>query len=299
MLSIIIVNYKNEQKTIEYIKQEISKISLPHITIVVNNAATSDSDSTLVRELDADLVYDINKIPNKSKNCFIIHEDKNLGFAKGNNLGAEFCFTHFDIDYFLFSNNDIKLIDENVVEKLIEKMEENKEIGMIGPNIIGHSGEKQSPFPYSSFWDRYFWMYWLTPFLSKKKKENIFQLNYSEQAKEGYHYRIMGSFFMVRASDFKKCDMMDTNTFLFGEEMILTERIYNVGKKVYFVPCVTVLHDHNQTISKFIDQTKQYKIRFNSEAYYYKKYKDVNIISLLIGKYSYYLYLFLNNLIKK
>jgi GT2 family glycosyltransferase len=90
MLSIIIVNYKNEQKTIEYIKQEISKISLPHITIVVNNAATSDSDSTLVRELDADLVYDINKIPNKSKNCFIIHEDKNLGFAKGNNLGAEF-----------------------------------------------------------------------------------------------------------------------------------------------------------------------------------------------------------------
>lgn len=291
MLSIIIVNYKNEEKTIDYIKKEISKIITPHIVVVVNNSATDESNNFLCESLNANLINDIQKTIDTNKKYFVISHKENLGYAKGNNLGAEFSIKHFDISFFLFSNNDICFIDENVVEKLIERMNSNKEIGMIGPNIIGHDKKRQSPFPYATFWNRYFWMYWLTPFLTKSFKNKIFQLNYSEEAKEGFHYRIMGSFFMVKAIDFIECKMMDTNTFLFGEEMILTERLYNIGKKVYFLPTVSVLHDHNQTISKYIDLQKQYKIRFKSEAYYYSEYKNVNYLSILIGKYSYYLYL--------
>jgi GT2 family glycosyltransferase len=298
MLAIIIVNYKNEKKTIDYIKNEVCKVVVPHIVVVVNNSATEQSNHELCVALDVELIFDTSQTINKKSKYFVIAHSDNLGFAKGNNLGADFCYKHFDVDYFLFSNNDILFTDDNVVEELIKKMESNREIGMIGPNIVGHDGERQSPFPYASFWDRYFWMYWLTPFMSKKFKNKIFQLNYSDEAKEGYHYRIMGSFFMVRSIDFKNCGMMDPNTFLFGEEMILTERLYRVNKKVYYLPSVSVLHDHNQTISKFIDQKRQYKIRFVSESYYYQEYRKVGNLSLLIGKFSYYLYLNLISFIK-
>lgn len=298
MLSIIIVNYKNDKKTADYIKNEVCKINTPHTIIIVNNSATDESNHFLCDSLNAELVTDIKKTIDKNQKIFVVAHQENLGFARGNNLGAEFSLNHFHSDYFLFSNNDICILDDDVVEKMINKMEENKEIGMIGPNIIGHDQKRQSPYPYAPFWERYFWMYWLTPFLTKKYKIKLFQLNYSEEAEEGYHYRIMGSFFMVRAQDFVACEMMDKNTFLFGEEMILTERIHKIGKKVYFIPTVSVLHDHNVTISKFFDLQKQYKIRFSSEAYYYSKYRNVSRLSILIGKYSCNLYLKLIHLFK-
>lgn len=50
----------------------------------------------------------------------------NLVYAKGNNLGANFLLRHFDIDYFLFTNNDLRIVDVDVVEKLIDLRSERR-----------------------------------------------------------------------------------------------------------------------------------------------------------------------------
>ena len=60
--------------------------------------------------------------------------------------------------------------------------------------------------------------------MSLKRKQMRFNLNYAQNAQEGYHYKVMGSFFMLRAKDFFDCGEMDPHTFLFAEETILTER---------------------------------------------------------------------------
>lgn len=290
MLTVILVNYKGEMKTITYIKEELSKIQIPHLIVIVNNAATQESNDTLLHNLNATLVTDINIKPIDS-GCYVISCEDNLGFAKGNNLGADFSMKHFDISHIIFSNNDIRFIENDVVEALIKKIDSLPNIGVIGPNVIGTDGRKQSPDPYYPFWNRYIWMYWLTPFLSKKAKNKLFKLNYNQEALEGIHYRVMGSFFLVKSIDFVHCGMMDPNTFLFSEEMILSERMNSIKRYVYFYPKVTVLHEHNQTISKHIIQKKQYLIRFKSESYFYRKYKNVSLISIFLGKVTYLLYL--------
>lgn len=290
MIAVIIVNYRNETNTINYINNEICKIQLPHIIIIVNNSAIEETNTKLTKELNAILITDISTKPKYNK-CFVITNHANLGFAKGNNLGAEFAQKHFNINYILFSNNDIRFIDKNVVERLIDKISSLPNIGLIGPKVIGIDGKNQSPEPYIPFCQKYIWMYWLTPFLSKKQKIKFFKLNYSEDAKEGMHYKIMGSFFLVKIDDYMKCGMMDNNTFLYAEELILSERLKNTGKYTYYFPDVCVIHEHGQTISKHNNQKKMYLMKFKSELYYYQNYKHINCITALLGKFSCYLYL--------
>ena len=201
MIAIIIVNYRDEERTITYIKEELSKVKCPHMIVIVNNEATDETDNILISNLHAVLVNDTDSNPIAS-DCYVISQPENLGFAKGNNLGADFLLKHFDITHFLISNNDIRFINDDVVERLIEKLEALSDIGLIGCKVVGLDGVNQSPEPYFTFWNRYIWMYWLTPFLTSTKKTKIFQLDYSQKALEGEHYKIMGSFFIINALDF-------------------------------------------------------------------------------------------------
>lgn len=286
MFTIIIVNYKNEELTIQYIKKELSKIkSNPHV-VIVNNEATKCSDEKLCKSLNAILVEDIESAPIES-NCYVISTPMNQGFAKANNLAAKFSMRYLKTDFLLFSNNDIQIIDDDICERLIEKMKADPHIGMIGPKVVGLNGEYQSPEPFRNFLDRYCWMYLSTPFLSKEKKQKRFKIGYAANAEEGFHYKVMGSFFMLRTQDFMECGMMDPNTFLYAEEIILSERLKRIGKGVYYLPTVSIIHAHGGTTNKVLGHKGINRHLLDSETYYYKTYIKTPSWKILIGRLVY------------
>lgn len=272
MLGIVVINYKSDSLTINYVKNELSKIKCPRVIIIVNNAGTKDSDSLLCRELSAELVKDIDAFNFANSNTYIISSKNNLGFAKGNNLAVRFLQSHFSLKYLLFSNNDIQIVDSDVCERLIEKIECNDNIGIIGPKVVGIDGKYQSPEPYVPIADYFCWMYLATPFMSNKKKCKRFKLDYKENAQEGFHYKVMGSFFLLRMADYVACGMMDENTFLYGEEVILTERLRSINKKVYYYPEVCVIHAHGVTTKRYLGRKGINKYLIESMLYYYQEY---------------------------
>lgn len=291
-LAIIIVNYKNDLKTIEYVNDELSKLSSVYLLVIINNAASDESNDLLCKELNCSLQYEANLYFENSKR-FVISSNENLGFAKGNNLGATFAINFFAVKYLLFSNNDIRILQAESTNLLIEKMSENLDIGLIGPNCLDINGDSQSPRPYRSFFSKYIYTYWITFFISKRRKIELMEFDYALKAKEGYHYKLSGSFLLARAADFVKCGMMDPATFLYCEEEILTERMYKINKKAYYFPDVKVIHEHNQTVGKFINNKKKMELDFNSNAYYYKTYKKVNRFSIFLGKINHYFFFYL------
>ena len=282
-LGVIVVNYKREDLTINLVQKELSKIEAPHIIIIVNNSANKNSNTTLCNSLNAELVTNVSTLSSVEKKVYIIPASENLGFAKGNNLGAEFCRLHFNPDYLLFTNNDIQLKSKNVVEQLILKLQNLPDVGVIGPKVVGLDGKQQSPYPYRSCWDKHIWMYWSTLFYSAKKKREKFRLDYPQYAKEGFHYYVMGSFFIVRAIDFYNCGMFDPKTFLYAEELILSERMASINRKVYYYPNVTIIHAHGATTKKYSKDNINDWL-FESECYYYRKYRNTNILILYIGR---------------
>ena len=56
MLSVVIVSYKSNQRTIQYVREELSKVSSPCKVVVVNNSATPESNTELANTLKAEIV---------------------------------------------------------------------------------------------------------------------------------------------------------------------------------------------------------------------------------------------------
>ena len=125
-LGIVLVVYKSFQETIDYISNEISKITIPYKLVVVDNFSTIEESEKLANACGAILVEENKTIT--SSNMFLISKKDNLGYAKGNNLGAEFLKKEFDVQYILFSNNDLKLLDCNICQTLISKLEKVDDI---------------------------------------------------------------------------------------------------------------------------------------------------------------------------
>lgn len=264
MLGIVIVSYKSDDLTVRFIREELSQITLPHQVVVVANGADAAEAGRLAE-----------RIPEA-----VVLPAENKGFAAGNNLGVKWLEEQVHPTHILLTNNDIRFRSDQVVETLLQTALSHPEAGVVGPEIIGPDGKRQGPEPYLSLWDRYVWMYLSTPFLSAAKKRERFSLDYPSRAKAGYHYKLSGSFQLVDAAAFREAGMFDEGTFLYGEENILSDRMMGIGRRMYFEPSVTVLHESGQTIGRSYDFRRRSLMQFESMAYYYRKYRGSSRLSV-------------------
>lgn len=278
-LATIIVNYGTHDRTIQYVKEELPKCKLSQLVIIVNNAATEDSTSRISSALTACRIDDIVAPLDGSNghNIYVIHNPENSGYAKGNNIGVRFVYKHFDADYLLISNNDIVFLQDDVVERLIDKLKELPNAAVIGPKVVGHDGHCQSPYLYYSFW-REMVLYPFERFIPFLKLSNLNR----ENAESGYYHHVMGSFFVTKMPDFIKCGMMDEKTFLFYEEWILSDRMKNIGKKEYYLKEVAVLHDHGISMKHIPSKLVSRDFFLESGLYYYREYQNVNKYNILM-----------------
>jgi len=276
MIAVVVINYRDEQRTIDFVRNELSKISLPYRVIIVDNGSTPDSAAALKSVLEP-------------SGAVVLTSSENLGFACGNNLGAEYARDNFRPEQILFANNDIRFTDTDVVDKMAEKLSAVKEAGVIGPKVVGLDGKLQSPSPFIPFLDRHVWIYWTTPFTSRAWRNARFSLDYAEMATEGFHYIVSGCFFMVDARDFFECGEMDPNTFLYGEEMILSERMKKIGKQIYYLPSAAVVHEHGMTTTKYYNTLKIRQMKLESDSYYYRNYIGTPRWQIALARFTYFL----------
>ena len=186
MIGIVIVSYRSDDRTVSFVREQLSRVSEPHRIVVVDNGASAEEAAALAARIPEAIV-----IP-----------AENRGFAAGNNLGVRYLEQSVRPDYILFANNDIEFPESGVVETLVHTAEAHPEAGAVGPAVVGLDGKRQGPEPYHGLWKRCVWMYLCTPFLKTATKRRLFDLDYPEQATEGPHYKLSGSFMLVRTADF-------------------------------------------------------------------------------------------------
>ncbi|WP_321479830.1 glycosyltransferase family 2 protein [uncultured Bacteroides sp.] len=295
MIGIVVVNYKNEDLTIKFVNQELSKINSEKVIVIVDNESTSTSSEYLKSSLNAQFEDEALS----SSNLYVLRNNDNLGFAKGNNSAIEFLTNYYRCEFFLFINNDIVFKDNNAIDYLICKLNSfDKTISMIGPRVIGLDGCDQSPLYYVSIFRKWFWGLWLKSFFTNSSLNKVFGGEEFNKT-EGICYSIMGSCILVRASDFLEVDMFDEKTFLFGEEFILAERLKKKAKMIYYDSSTCVIHYHNQSIGKKFNSSQKLLLQFDSDSYYYRTYKNISLMSLFICKVSLFIRLFISKIMMK
>jgi len=274
-LGVVIVNYKSSEKTIDYVNTELSKISTENRVVIVNNSCSNRSNTLLAEGCGGEIV-DGKSAVNLHSRIFVIGVEDNLGYARGNNIGGRFLRRHFGVRYMLITNNDVKFLHEDVVEQLIGTLERCEDAGAVGPRVIGPQQSDQSPMKEMDVWRRIVVRSAIWPFLGLIFREGALS-DIVRDAPFGYYYRIMGCFFLVDASTFAAVDGFDEGTFLYAEEMILSERMKKIGKRMYYDPAVAVAHEHGHVVSKHMSGARSMRLRLESEFYCYKKYKNISL----------------------
>lgn len=134
-VGIVVLNYLNYEDTIECVESLFNLNYDNYEIVVVDNGSDNGS-------------YDI--LNNEFENCsnvYLLNAGKNLGYAKGNNYGIDFCRNELNSDHVMVINNDTIAEDENLLDVLVN----NKNEGIIlGPKIINLNGKNQNPLHYYS-----------------------------------------------------------------------------------------------------------------------------------------------------
>ncbi|MBU5689727.1 MAG: glycosyltransferase family 2 protein [Candidatus Aenigmatarchaeota archaeon] len=163
---------------------------------------------------------------------------KNIGFGKAHNFAIN--KIHGLSKYHLILNPDV-YFDEDVLEKLKNFMDENKNIVAVTPKILYENGNIQHlckllPSPVDLIFRRFI------PFKSYLEKRNYFyEMRYKDYGKMFYCPVISGSFMFVRSEILTKLNGFDKRFFLYMEDVDLCRRMLQHGKIAYF-PFAKVYH---------------------------------------------------------
>ena len=95
---------------------------------------------------------------------------------------------------------------------------------------------------------------------------------------------------VVKAEAFRKVGRFDSNTFMFAEEMILSELLKRQGYSYYFYDEYTVLHDHGASVKKAMSVLRGYEKAFESICYYYVQYRNTPAIVIGLAKVNFSIY---------
>lgn len=311
MIALIIVDYNSIEKTIKYIDNSLEMINSEEEikVIVVDNSCNNKSINYFeklkvkgrkISDIKESEIVSIYEYEYREWELILINSNKNLGYARGNNLGAYIANKIYDnVEYYIFSNNDLKYTEKLYFNKIKDIFESDSNIAVIGPRIIGMDGRDQSPIKKVSIWKKSI-LYYPNMLLGNLFSNIIKNLDYDGRSK--YCYWLSGSFLIVNSNKFIRVDMFDPNTFLYCEEMILSEKLLKYNYLMYFYNDFKLIHEHGKTIKNTFSTLAMEEINFNSNYYYYKEYIKTNKINLFLAKISFNLYKILfpiKQLIKK
>lgn len=161
---IIILNYNGYEITVECLESLFEIEYHNYEIILVDNNSNDNSLIKIIRFLKSKninlkyLSYNakknsfINQQNSENSNCplnvTVIQNDKNYGYAKGNNIGIKYCQENIHCRFFLILNNDT-VVENDFLKYLIAAAEKNEKFGILSPLIydyyskeIQYSGDK-------------------------------------------------------------------------------------------------------------------------------------------------------------
>lgn len=284
MLGIVVVTYKSYDDTVAFVKQVLPKIGIPYRAVIVDLGNDDDTAADLAAVCGATLVTEdapsSRLIPSA---LYLLHVKENLGYARGNNRGAEFLFEICpDLKWLLFSNNDVELVNPDAIDVLVRRLEKIPDAAAVGPRIMRLDGSEEcqvlKPLPlvraiaYNTFF----------PILNRFGNREQGCILPAGSTYDGACYWLRGCFFVVKADDFRQVGMFDPATFLYWEEAILAERFRRIGRCEYFVPEVSITHYAGKTTEKFLTASSFARYDQQSLRHYYRHYRGIGACRLFL-----------------
>ncbi len=192
--------------------------------IVVDNASS-----------DGSMEYLLDKFPQVN----FIDNPKNIGFAKANNQAL----CEAKGEYILFLNPDT-IVPEDCVERCIQLLHSNQQIGACGVKMIDGSGrflpESKRAFP--SLQTSFYKLSGLIYLFPNSKRFAKYHLGHLSKEKNNEIDVLSGAYFLTRKEVLDKTGGFDERFFMYGEDIDLSYRIQKEGYKNFYFAEACIIH---------------------------------------------------------
>lgn len=250
-IAVIILNYMTWQETLKEVEAVRTVLAdYPSEIIVVDNCSPNESAEKLEQAAPGNYTF--------------LRANSNSGYAAGNNIGLRYA-AQKGHEYSWVLNNDIEFTDPQVLSRLLSVFEKDSTIAVVSPDVYSPEGylfNRDALKP--SVWDMTFGMF------AYKKKGRA-----EQEAKKGwlYTYRPQGCCMLLDNEKCAQADFMDEYTFLYCEEVILSERLAQKGFCCACCSQTQIIHNHSYTVRKALNKFKYVKANLRSFHYYIRKYR--------------------------
>jgi len=261
-LAIVIVNYNVDELLRRCLRSVLAGIVDINARIcVVDNDSTDDS---------------VKMVKNEFPEIKLITNSQNVGYPAANNQGLRSLGVVADPSadrprYSLLLNPDTE-IPPDAFTTLIKYLDENQEVGVVGPKLILPDGKldlacrRSFPTPEVSAYR----MVGLSKFFPKSSRFGQYNMTYLDENQLAEVDSVVGAFMLVRTKAIAQVGLMDERFWMYGEDLDWAKRIKDGGWKIIYNPAITVLHVKRASSS----QSQRAHIEFYRAMliFYYKHY---------------------------
>lgn len=255
-LSIIIVSWN-----VADLLRDCLRSVADYPTLVVDSASSDETVAMVQNEFPA---------------VSLIACDENVGFARGNNIGLE----RENTDFVLVLNPDTD-VREGAIEAMQRFLEENEDVGMVGPQLLNPDGSYQSSrrrFP--TLMTGIFESTWLEDFAPKAVLDRFFMRDVGDEETAEVDW-VSGACMMVRREVIEQVGGFDESYFMYSEELDWCRRIKAVGWRIVYLPEAEVVHHEGKSSEQAVTARH---INFNrAKLRYFRKFHGEGAYWLLRG----------------
>jgi GT2 family glycosyltransferase len=259
-VAVVIVSFNTREDVLRCLASLREHLPLPHEVIVVDNAS-EDATAAAVRAAHPEAI--------------VIENTRNLGFSAANNRGL----AQARAPFVLLLNSDAE-VRPGLVEALLERLEANAELGLIGPRTVDGDGVIQVSFGPP-----------LTPLREwgqrrlvrgvKARRPRALARAEALAAHEHEPAWISASCLLARRDTLLAVNGFDEGFFLYEEDVDLCLRAGRAGWGVRFTPAAEVVHHLGRSMARTPHRARLEYHR--SHLRYYRKHNGLNATLVLRG----------------
>ncbi|MFA6228111.1 MAG: glycosyltransferase family 2 protein [Patescibacteria group bacterium] len=252
-LSIIIVSYKVKdllEKCLDSIYRNQGNLTME--LFVVDNAS-GDGTAELIKK----------KFPQSR----LIASDKNLGFAKANNLAIK----QATGEYILLLNPDTEIFPDTL-SKSVAAVKRHSACGILGVQMIYPDGRLQpSVRRLPTRWPVILMLLKLPKLLPHLKSISRYLAEDLDYAKEQEVEQVMGAFMLIPRPVLDKVGLLDERFFVWFEEVDFCRRVSRAGYKIIYTPETKIIHHGGKSFGQQKVVTNQWRFFKSALLYFLKK----------------------------
>jgi len=220
LVMIIVLTWNNFNDTAECL-QSLQEINYPNYRVVLVDNGSEDGSIKKIRPLHPEVT--------------IIENNKNLGYAGGNNVGIRYAISEM-AEYILLLNNDI-VVEKSLVSEFVKISKQYPDVGILGG--FNYYFEKRNTIQFSGG-------------IIDWKRGNVIDTTRHKIDKDQFEQvrevdTVAGSCLFIPKQIIKQIGLLDFRYFLNFEETDLCCRVKKAGYRVY--SCLTAKVWHKVSIS--------------------------------------------------